>query len=45
MKNKENHHGGFQQQSRQCLVDRNEYMNKRHIHIAMIIGLNAMQFE
>jgi hypothetical protein len=25
MKNKEYHHGGFQQQSPQCLVDRNEH--------------------
>ena len=27
MKNKENHHGGFQQQSPQRLVDKNKHMD------------------
>ena len=33
MKNKEyHHHGGFQQQSSQCLVDRNEHIDIRNDH-------------
>ena len=43
MKNKEYHHGGFQQQSPQCLVDRNEHMNRRRK--AMILRLKAMSVE
>ena len=30
MKNKEYHHGGFQQQSPQSLTDINEHMNSRN---------------
>ena len=40
MKNKEYHHGGFQQQSPQCLVDRNDHMNKRRKD--MILRLKAI---
>ena len=41
MKNKEyHHHGGFQQQSPQCLVDRNEHMNRRRKD--MILRLKAI---
>ena len=43
MKNKEYHHGGFQQQSPQCLVDRYEHMNRRRNR--MIMRLKAMQLE
>ena len=33
MKNKEyHHHGGFQQQSPQCLVDRNVHIDSRNDH-------------
>ena len=30
LENKEYHHGGFQQQSPQCLVDRNEHIDSRN---------------
>ena len=40
MKNKEYHHGEFQQQSPQRLVDRYEYMNRRRK--AMILRLKAI---
>ena len=32
MKNKEYHHGGFQQQSPQRLVDRNEHIDSQNDH-------------
>ena len=40
MKNKEYHHGGFQQQSPRCLVDKNEHMNRRRK--ALILRLKAI---
>ena len=40
MKNKEYHHGGFQQQIPQRLVDRYEYMNRRRK--AMILRLKSI---
>ena len=43
MKNKEYHHGEFQQQSPQRLVDRYEYMNRRRK--AMILRLKSMPVE
>ena len=43
MKNKEYHHGEFQQQSTQRLMDRYEYMNRRRK--AMILRLKAMSVE
>ena len=43
MKNKEYHHGGFQQQSPQPLVNRYEYMNRRRK--AMILRLKPLQLE
>ena len=41
MENKEYHHGGFQQQSPQRLVDRNEHMNRRRNR--MILRLKLLQ--
>ena len=43
MKNKENHHGGLQQQSPQRLVDRNEHTNRRRNR--MILRLKPLQVE
>ena len=42
MKNKEYHHGGFQQQSPQRLVDRNEHMMNRRRN-RMILRLKPLQ--
>ena len=41
MENKENHHGGLQQQSLQRLVDENEHINRRHNR--MILWLKPLQ--
>ena len=41
MKNKEYHHGGFQQQSPHRLIDRYEHMNKRRN--CMILRLKPLQ--
>ena len=43
MKNKEYHHGGFQQQSPQCLVDRNKDIDRRRK--GMILRLKPLQLE
>ena len=43
VENKQNHHGGFQQQSPQCLFDRYENMNRRHD--CMILWLKAMPLQ
>ena len=40
LENKEHHHGGFQQQNTQRLVDRYEHMNRRRK--AIILRLKAM---
>jgi hypothetical protein len=42
MENKEYHHGWFQQQSPERLIDRYEHINRRHNHI-MIMRLKPLQ--
>ena len=38
-KNKEYHHGGFQQQSPQCLIDGYEHMDNRNDHLGLRLKL------
>ena len=44
MENKEYHHGGFQQQSPQYLVDRYEHMNRRCNRMIMWLKANPLEY-